>query len=68
MMDGFGTPTARIPGLPQLGADGARGNGQVIQIVPLEPGKWKEFLANAEAGGTFARNFGGELAMMGGQG
>lgn len=57
-----------VPGVPHLGGDGARENGQVIQIITLEPGKWKEFLANAEAGGSFARNFGGELAMMGGQG
>lgn len=46
---------------------GASGRGQVIQIITLEPGKWAEFLADAQTGGTFARQFGGEVAMRGGQ-
>jgi hypothetical protein len=45
---------------------GAGSQSRVIQIVTLEPGKWVEFLANAEAGGEFARQFGPEVAMRGG--
>lgn len=44
-------------------ASAAGGAGQVIQIITLEPGKWQEFLADAEAGGTFARQFAPELSM-----
>lgn len=56
-----------INGNGSLAGAGAAG-GQVIQIITLEPGRWQEFLADAQAGGTFARQFGTELAMMEGVG
>lgn len=50
-----------------MSGSGSGGNQpQVIQIITLEPGKWKEFLDNAMAGGDFAKNFGGQVAAYGG--
>jgi hypothetical protein len=39
------------------------GDGQIIQIITLEPSRWQEFLSDAQAGGNFARNFSGELGL-----
>lgn len=34
-----------------------------VQVITLEPSRWKEFLDNAMAGGEFARGFGSELGL-----
>jgi hypothetical protein len=59
-------PTVSGVGDGSFAANGT-GAGQTIQIITLEPGKWKEFLENAMAGGTLAREFGPEIAMYGGK-
>lgn len=56
-----------IPPLDQSVTGGNGRGGQVINIITLEPGKWQEFLANAQMGGDFARAFAPELAMRSGQ-
>ncbi len=58
---------SNVPSLAGV-TSGNYGGAQVVQIITLEPGKWKEFLADAQAGGTFARQFGNELGMMEGRG
>lgn len=59
------TPT--ISGGLSAGSAGI-GGAPIVQIITLEPGKWQEFLADAQQGGKFARNFGSELGMMEGVG
>ena len=68
--EGWGDVTRQLSGYsPALtgnigSANAGIGGGQVIQIITLEPGKWREFLADAQAGGKMARGFGSEIAMM----
>lgn len=56
-----------IPGSDQGSIANGGGAAPIIQIITLEPGRWREFLADAEAGGKFARQFGGELALRSGR-
>lgn len=71
LIDGISTDVGNV--MASIGPSGGTGgDGEdcrrpIVQIITLEPGRWKEFLANAEAGGEFARNFSGELGMKGGQ-
>lgn len=61
-------PEGRIPGLPQLSGDGVAGGVHNHYYYSVTPDDLRRLIEDAKAGGTFARNFGGELAMMGGQG
>jgi len=62
-----GRINTEIDGIGGSASAGGVGAGQVIQIITLEPGRWKEFLDNAMAGGEFAKGFGRELGMYAGQ-
>lgn len=69
--DGWDDVTRQLSGyVPSITGGGSMagagvGAAPVIQIVTLEPGRWAEFLADAQAGGTFARNFANEFGMRG---
>jgi phage-related protein len=70
--DGWDDVTRKLTGyVPTIGGGNSMTNsgmntgGNVIQIITLEPGKWAEFLEDAQAGGQFAKRFASELSLMG---